>query len=131
MIKMLRFVVSILFILGGVGSIIFGIYPITGSILTILGVIGAIFSYLSSESQNQQRDFLIDAQVTLFAQYGLGNIYIELFKKELLKTGSVNNGIRILKKALDINPNDVDALAYLTTYLFVTTLFFAMDWTKI
>ena len=117
MIKGLRFIISLLFILGGVGSIAFGIHPIIASVLIILGVIGSIFSYLFSESQNQERDFLIEAQATLFAQHGLGNIYTQAFKKEFLRTGSVKNGIRLLKKALDVNPNDVDALAFLASSL--------------
>ncbi len=115
MIKGLRFIISILLILGGVGSIIFGLYPVIASVLIMLGVIGAVFSYLSSESQNQERDFLIDAQATLLAQHNLGNIYTDALKKELSRTGSVKKSTRFLKKALDVNPNDSDALALLAS----------------
>jgi tetratricopeptide (TPR) repeat protein len=113
MINIIRIIVGLIFILGGLGSIIFGIYPVIGSVLVMLAAIGSAFSYLSAESQNEERDFLIEAQATLFAQHGLGNIYTQAFKKELARTGSVNKGTRLLEKALDVNPNDVDALAYL------------------
>lgn len=109
--------ISFLFILGGIGSILFGIFPIISSIFIILGTFGSLFSLLTSESRNQELDFVIEAQATLLAQHGIGNVYKQAFKKELFKTGSVKSGLRLLEKALDIDPNDIDALSLISSLI--------------
>ena len=109
------FVISFLFILGGIGSLLFGIFPIVSSIFIILGIFASLFSLLTSESRNQELDYIVEAQATLMAQHGIGNVYTQAFKHELFKTGSVKNGLRLLEKALDVDPNDMDALSLMSS----------------
>lgn len=112
-----KFLYSIAIILGGVGSIIFGFTPIIGSILIMIGVLGGIWSFLEAESKNKQGDYLFDAQAVLLAKHGAGNIYAEAVKLELKKTGSSQNAKQLLLKALDIEPNNLDALEILCPLL--------------
>lgn len=125
----LRYLISILFILSGVGSIIFGLYPIIASVLIILGVISSVFSYLASEKHNQELDSIIEIQTMLLAQHNIGNVYTQRFKKELQKTGSVKTGIRLLNKALAVNSNDVEALEYFVPFLSLQ-FSFLKKWTR-
>ena len=119
-----KFLISLCLILGGLGSLLFGFYPIFASLLIIIGILGSLFSYLSSESRNQQLDSIIEIQATLLARHGLGNTYTEIFKKELFKTGSVKKGRDLLIKALEVNPNDIDALELLAMSLALNLSFF-------
>jgi len=116
-IKSPTFLCSIAIILGGLGSIIFGLTPVIGSILIIIGVIGGIWSFLATETKNKQSDYLFDAQATLLARHGVGNTYAEAVKLELKKTGSSKNATHLLMKALDIEPNNLDALTLLCSIL--------------
>ena len=115
--KYLRFFISCLMILGGVGSIISGLSPMLGGILTIFGVMASLYSYYSTEFQNQDLKSLIETQALLFAQEGFGNVYSQEFLKKLMKTGTVKGGFSLLEKALDINPNDKDALMFFSSSL--------------
>lgn len=118
------FLISLCIILGGLGSFPFGFNPIFAGLLIIIGVLGSLFSYLSAENRNQQLDSIIEIQATLLARHGLGNPYMEIFKKELFNTGSVKKGESLLKKALEVDPNDIDALGVLAMSLAVTLSFF-------
>lgn len=111
------FVLSVLFILGGIGSLLFGIFPIISSIFIIFGILATLFSLLTSESRNQELDFIFEAHATLLAQHGIGNVYTQAFKQELFRTGSVKNGLRLLEKALDVDPNDMDALSLMSSLM--------------
>lgn len=122
------FFYSISIILGSVGSIIFGITPMIGSILIITGVLGGIWTFLTSEAKSKQGDYLLDAQAVLLARHGVGNTYAEAVKLELKKTGSSKNAKELLLKALDIEPNNLDALTSLCSILALNVSF--SRWTK-
>lgn len=119
-----KFLISLCLILGGLGSLSFGFYPLFASLLIIIGVLGSLFSYLSAEYRNQQLDSIIEVQATLLARHGLGNPYTEILKKELFKNGSIKKGRDLLTKALEVDPNDIDALALLAWTLALNLSFF-------
>jgi tetratricopeptide (TPR) repeat protein len=102
-------------LVGGIGGIISGAYPWIGAAMTIIGVIGALIDRCSSEIRNKQIESLIDAQALLLANKGLGNLYTEAGKIELKKGGS--KAVENFQKALDINPDDKEALASLSAIL--------------
>lgn len=80
-----------------------------------MGILGSLFSLLTSESRNQELDYIVEAQATLLAQHGIGNVYTQAFKNELFKTGSVKRGLRLLEKALYVDPSDMDALSLISS----------------
>ena len=108
-------IVSAATVLGGLGSIIIGLNLLVGSILIILGVGGALWSSFALEVRNRQAENLIEAQATLLAYRGIGNTYTEAVKRELSRTGS--SKVDLLRKALELNPDDTEAIAMLCTTL--------------
>jgi tetratricopeptide (TPR) repeat protein len=115
--KNYKFVISLLLILGGFGSIIFGYFPIISSVLIILGVLGSLISFLASESRNQEMDYFNEIQAILLAEKGVGNIYSRMLKKDLLEKGKIKDPSKLLTKALNIDPDDEDALSFYSIFL--------------
>jgi len=109
-------IICICIILGGAGGIIFGLYPIIGTTLIIFGVVGSLLSVSSSVSRNHEIDFLFEAQAKLLAQSGIGNLYTEAVRTEFIKTGNSRNSIKLLVKALEVEPNNIDALVLLSSF---------------
>ncbi len=111
-----KFLISLSFIIGGVGGIIFGVQPIFSVSMIAIGVLGSIYAYLASETQSAELKDIIDIQAVLLAQNGLGNVYVQMFMKEMLKNGFVKDTVSVLNRALHANPNDVQALEFLAIY---------------
>lgn len=100
----------ILSVLVGVGSFLSGIYPTLGIIFSIFGILFGIWQLLSSEIRNRETNRYFEAQACLMADAGIGNLYLQVAKKEFRKSGTFKNIRKYLDKALQIDPNDVEAL---------------------
>jgi len=94
-----------------VGGLIFADHPIVGLILVVFGVAGAIFMYLASEKSQDHNDEVFDTTARLMFGAGAGNLYTKLILKRVSKVGKHDNVIEDLEKALDLDPNDAEALA--------------------
>jgi tetratricopeptide (TPR) repeat protein len=102
-------IVVFLILCGGLGGIISGAYPVTGAILTLAGVIAALSDHVSSDARNRENDAFVEAQALLLANKGIGNLYSEIAKLET-RRGRTDRAFERYKKALEINPNDTEAL---------------------
>jgi tetratricopeptide (TPR) repeat protein len=99
-------------IAGGVAAFISGAWPVTGIVLTFLGVIGGLLDHYSSGMREREVDGFFEAQAKLFARKGIGNLYTEAAKIEWEKGGG-KQVVEKFQKALEIDPNDKEALASL------------------
>jgi tetratricopeptide (TPR) repeat protein len=117
------FWLSILVLLGGVGSIISGFYTILGGILTLIGVIVSIYSLVSSELTIKGMRNLLETQAMMMARSGVGNIYLELINREIERKGFCDTTIDFLFKALELDPNNIDAIEKLSLGLTVQISF--------
>lgn len=111
------FILSLVAILGGVGSIIFNDYPRLGAVLIMFGAFGTVWSYVSDTIASKESEAFHEAQATLLANSGIGNPYYEMVKIELEKKGHSSNAESNLIKALEIDPNNLDALSLLCPML--------------
>jgi len=111
------FGLSILFCLGGLGSIIFGFYPQWGGFFIFCGVIGSIYSLISTELNNRNLYNLLEIQATMMASKGIGNVYLEHVHRELRRKGFCETTVEFLLKALELNPDDIEALEILSAGL--------------
>jgi len=113
----MKIFIIITIIFSGVGSVIFNIMPVLGGILIGIGVMGGILTYILSEFNTSQKEYFHEATAKLLAESGIGNIYVESLMLEINKTGVAKNSINKLNKALEINPNDIDALSLISTII--------------
>lgn len=111
------FWLSILILIGGVGSIIFSLYPRFGGILIVIGVIGSIYSFISSDLSKKDTQELLETQAIMMARGGIGNVYLEHLRREVKRNGFCRTTIDFLSKALELNPNDESALEMLSSAL--------------
>lgn len=113
MASMTKIIIILCIVLGGIGSIIFNISIFLGSIFIAVGTLAAIFSFLQYESRLKMYDDYVEICAVLLSQGG-GNIFKEFYKKELLRKGFIP--LKYIKKALEIEPNDVESMKYLTMW---------------
>ena len=126
--KLLQLLTVIIIVASGLGGIITGIYPILGTCLVILGIAWQAFTHISTERRSQFFEQVIEAQNKLLAQAGMGNPYTEIVKNEFRKKGYFKAAISYLRKALDDNPYDLEALIH---YVSIISLTFSMrQWIK-
>lgn len=105
--------IVLVMLVGGLGGIISRVWLVPGIILTALGVIGTLWRYLGSKAQERKSESLFDAQAALLAKKGIGNIYTEAGDLELNKGWFTKEAIERYQKALEIDPNDLQALRML------------------
>lgn len=110
--KTLIIIISV--VLGGAGSLLFGVSPFIGGGLIILSVLYNIFLTIQSEARSREADYYLETQAKLFAELGKGNLYMEEMKLELKKTGKITFLKQKLYKALNIEPKNFEALATLS-----------------
>ncbi|HLX73039.1 MAG TPA: tetratricopeptide repeat protein [Verrucomicrobiae bacterium] len=108
-------VVVLAIVLGGVGGIISGEWPKTGIVMVIIGMIGALWDHFSSDQREKEVNDFFDAQALLLANKGIGNVYTESGKLELRKRGRTASAVKQFQKALQVDPNDKEALFSLGT----------------
>ena len=113
--KLLR--VSALIALGVIGGCIFGAFPIIGGILCCVGFVGTIWSLLTSELEARQLQEQLDLHAHLFARRGLGNVYLEMFRRDLRRYGNCDRAVEYLAKALDAEPANAEAACHLAVIL--------------
>jgi len=104
-------------VVGGIGGIVSGDYPRAGTILTVIGLLGALWVHFDSESKSRDTEDLLEAQAMLFAEIGIGSVYTRAGKLALHKDESIEKAIARFEQALKINPMDVEALASLGSLL--------------
>ena len=97
--------ISLCLIFGGLGGLIPGAPLILSATLVMLGILGSLYSLARSNTKAKQVDYMLE---------GHGNAYTKAFEAELYKTGSCKNAVAILTKALEIDPNDKDAMVMLS-----------------
>ncbi len=96
---------------GVAGRLLFSTNKVIGTALIVAGLVGAIWTYFSSQKRRVYDDELFDEIAKLLATNGVGNPYTKIIERRLSKVGTHKNVFAPLDKALEINPNDSDALA--------------------
>jgi len=109
-----NYIISFCLILGGLAGLVSNASLFITIPLVAIGVLGSLYELARSNANEREADYILEAQAKLFASAGIGNIYTARFKTELYKTGSCKNASEILTKALEINPNDKDAISMLS-----------------
>ena len=99
------------FVAGAVGGVIIGSHVFAGALLLIAGLIGTIYSFWSSEMRQDESDLMQQAMVDLFIASGAGNPYTKLVNRKLSR-GGVQYVIPELERALELDPDDAEALAF-------------------
>lgn len=111
----MKYLVSILFLVSGIGSLITGIHPILGGVLSALGIVVTIWTYIQSDAAERNSAAQIELMTLLLAEKGIGNLYLEQFKRDSsgghLKT---TEGLRRLEKALIAEPHNCEVLGTLS-----------------
>jgi hypothetical protein len=98
-------------LLGAAGGLIFADHPYWGSVLLLAGVVGAVYTYLSSERTQAENEDFFDATAKLMFGSGAGNPYTERITQRTTRPGHYQDIFADLDKALSIDPNDADALS--------------------
>jgi hypothetical protein len=98
-----------------VGGVIIDPHRILGLLLVVLGIAGAMYMYLSSEASQGKNEEFFETTATMLSLAGLGNPYTEQIRIRLSKGGRYKDIVSDLDKALEIDPNDMDALALYVT----------------
>jgi hypothetical protein len=104
--------IPVTILLGGIGSILFGISPMIGGGLIILGMLSGLVSHYYSESENDRSKYLLDGLAHLLAKNQLGNVYVEALLSELRDKGISRQALSLAGKALSLNPKDRQALEF-------------------
>ena len=105
---MQNFLILMLLILSGIGSFIFA--PLIGGIFAFLGVAAGIISHYSTIEKNRYLESIIFEQSRILSKVGLGNPFVEMVKKEILRTGISSKIIKILIQEIESNPANIQAL---------------------
>lgn len=113
MIKTTQFVIGM--VCTAVGGVLFTILPAIGTIIIIIGIAISLYSYLESESARKSANVLLEAQSQILTKSGSGNPYLEAAKNEARKRGATKKFTNYVEEAHRLDPNDIDALAYLCT----------------
>ena len=126
--KLLQLLAVVIIIASGVGGIITGAYPGFGISLVIVGILWQVYSHVSTERRSQFLEQMIEAQNILMAQIGAGSPYVKIVEKEFREKGYCRDAIKYLRKALDNNPDDLEALKW---YVDIMSMTFSMrQWVK-
>lgn len=94
-----------------VGGVIFDSHRILGPLLVVIGIVGALYMYLSSEASQGKNEEFFDTTAQMLSVAGLGNPYTKQISVRLSKGGGYKDILSDLDKAMEIDPNDMDALA--------------------
>jgi tetratricopeptide (TPR) repeat protein len=126
--KLLKLFAVIVIVVSGVGGLLTGIYPLLGTSLVIIGIAWSVYTHISSERRNHYLEQVMEAQNRLLSRSGVGSPYTEMVMAEFKSKGSCPQSINLLKKALQANPDDLEAL---NLYTSIMTLDFSMrQWVK-
>jgi len=106
-----RAVVLISILAAAVGGVIIDSHRIFGFLLVAVGIVGAMYMYLSSEVSQGENEEFFEIAAQMLSVAGLGNPYTKQIKIWLSKGGTYKDILSDLDKALEIDPSDMDALA--------------------
>lgn len=109
--------ISLLLLCSGLGSLLAGVLPALGAVLTVLGVVGSIWSYVSSERRTADMQRVLEMQIALSVRAGIGNAYTQSAKAQIARTGSCSGAVRMLLSALRLDSDDIEALEMLAGIL--------------
>lgn len=126
--KLLKRLALIGIIASGIGGIVSGSYPVIGVWLGVLGLVGTAYDHFANERKNQFVEQFLEAQNQLLARSGIGSPYTKIVKSKLIERGFFKHAIPYLRKALETNPYDVEALEL---YVYVMSVEFSFrEWVK-
>lgn len=126
--KLLSILAPIIIIVSGVGGLLTETYAVLGTCLVILGIGWSVLDQIKNDKRGQFIDQIIDAQNKLMAQSGIGSAYSEIVKSSFREKGFSSSALPLLKKALEIAPDDMVAAEY---YVRIMALNFSMRrWVK-
>ena len=108
----LRQLIPVTILLGGIGSILFGISPLIGAGLIILSMLSGLVSHYCSAAQNDHSKYLMEGLAHLLAKNQFGNVYIEALHSEIRDKGFSRQAKVLVEKALSLNPKDRQVLEY-------------------
>lgn len=89
--------------------------PLLGALMIVLGGVTSLCSFYDSESRRVRIQSLVDIQSQLLARGGLGNTFLEEAKAEIRSRGTTKRIQARLHQALQLDPNNIEALAYSTS----------------
>ena len=112
------------FIAAAAGGIIFNSNKGVGTTFIVIGVMGSLYLFFDSELKQTNSDRLADTTARILALSGAGNPYTKMIEEDLARTRAPRNILEALDKALEINPNDVNALA---RYVTISALHLSFD----
>jgi|GEM_PF-7051756 len=112
------------FFAAAIGGVIFDDHKRLGIILIIIGLAGSIYLWFSSERSQRKTDHFSDTTAKLLSLAGVGNPYTQMIEDDLAKGGTHNHVLDALDKALEIDANDVKALAQ---YVIISALHISLD----
>jgi tetratricopeptide (TPR) repeat protein len=110
-----RILIVISVLAAAAGGVIFDDHKTLGLTLIFIGVIGSVYLFLDSEANQAKSDRFADTTARILALSGAGNPYTQMIEEDLAKPGKYRNILEALDKALEIDPNDVNALAQYVT----------------
>lgn len=106
-----RAAVLLSIVAAAVGGVIIERHRRLGALLLLLGILGAMYIYLSSEASQGKNEEFFETTATMLSLAGLGNPYTKQIRSRLSKGGRYKDIVSDLEKALEIDPDDMDALA--------------------
>ncbi len=106
-----RAAVLLSIVAAAVGGAILDSHRTFGPLLVVIGILGAMYMYLASEDSQGKNEEFFETTAQLLSMAGLGNPYTQQVRIRLSKGGRYKDVLSDLDKALEIDPNDVDALA--------------------
>jgi tetratricopeptide (TPR) repeat protein len=101
------------------GGIIIDSHRIVGTLLIAIGIVGAMYMYLSSEASQGKNEEFFETTAQMLSVAGLGNPYTKQIYLRLAKGGGYKNILADLEMALAVDPSDTDAL---TLYMQVSAI---------
>lgn len=115
--KLLTIIIIIFTIATGLSGIVTQLYSVWGIILSVVGILLAIYLFISIELRQNYLEKMTEAQNMILASKQLGNVYYEMVESDFKKTGHSPKGIDYLKKAYDIDSNNIEVLKRIAGFL--------------
>lgn len=107
-------VIIVITVASGVASLLLKLYPVAGTILVAVGLLVTVWQIISSELRNQYVAKMTEAQNAILAAQGLGNVYQKILEEELKKSGKSAEGVVYLRKAYELEPNNLNVIRMLS-----------------
>ena len=97
-------------ILGIIESFISDVFPVLSGMLLLICGAFQIFQAYGDKKADYLKESLDDTLAELLLKRGMGNLYKESILREIRKKGRCDDVEARLQKALELDPNDFEAL---------------------